>query len=828
MNLLGRTRTNSGESRRNENVQFNLIDNNALKEMNVRVGITATLFDEFRADRTYFGSEFGNRPGATFHLAPVRGNGFHGSLFETHSNSVFNARSFFTVGGLPAAHENNFGFSFSRRLWKGAAFTADGSRNRIRGNVNGNILVPLPGERTAIAADPALRRFVQRMIDAYPSATPNRPDINPRMLNTNAPQRIDDDALSGRLDQTLSARDTLTMRHAFTAQKVDAFQLIAGQNPDTTTRAHNAQMGWNRAWSASTNSTLTAMFDRVTSLLVAEPNAVGPSVTFSNAISPLGPAATIPVNRAQNRFRYAGAVRRTRGAHDWYAGAELTRRQINGFEVSSHNGTLQFRNDFGRDIMTNFRMGIPNRFSGATGNVHRGFRQWEPNVYAGDTWKATGSLTLQFGVRWDAASTPREVDGLSRLDYPCDCNNVAPRAGLAWRLGGRGGVVRAAFGVHFGEIFPITFSQIRYNLPNNQKFEIQAPDLLAAFKGLNVPVDPSLRSSTFIIPADLRTPYSQLYNATWEPRLPSVIRLQLGYVGSRSPKLFLMNYTNRARLDTALPLITATVTDRRPDARFHDVRRIANGSRGYFDAARVSLVLTRWHGLSIDSSYWWSKAIDLGAGYTNTATGDDGRQGQSQSEENAWADVKGPSVFDQRHALLVRSSYATPRLGTGAGWRRRALGSWDIGSIVLAKTGTPFTVLTGSDGPGFGNVDGDQGDRPNLLDPSILGRTVGHPDTSVALLPRTAFAYIRTGEARGNLGSNTFRKAGIGNVNASLSRTFALAGDRRLTVRAEGLNFFNTPQFAEPGRELTSPNFGFITNTLNDGRAFRFTARFLW
>jgi hypothetical protein len=81
LNLLGRTRTNAGESRRNENVQFNLIDNNALKEMNVRLGTTATLYDEFRADRSYFGGEFGNRPVAPFHLAPVRGNGFHGFLF---------------------------------------------------------------------------------------------------------------------------------------------------------------------------------------------------------------------------------------------------------------------------------------------------------------------------------------------------------------------------------------------------------------------------------------------------------------------------------------------------------------------------------------------------------------------------------------------------------------------------------------------------------------------------------------------------------------------------------------------------------------------------
>jgi hypothetical protein len=38
LNLLGKTEVQAGESRRNENVQFNLIDNNALKELNARLG----------------------------------------------------------------------------------------------------------------------------------------------------------------------------------------------------------------------------------------------------------------------------------------------------------------------------------------------------------------------------------------------------------------------------------------------------------------------------------------------------------------------------------------------------------------------------------------------------------------------------------------------------------------------------------------------------------------------------------------------------------------------------------------------------------------------
>src|SRR6266540_3040948 len=62
LNLLGKVDTEKGESRRNENVQFNLIDNNARKELNSRVGTSATIVQEFLPERNYYGVEFGSSP----------------------------------------------------------------------------------------------------------------------------------------------------------------------------------------------------------------------------------------------------------------------------------------------------------------------------------------------------------------------------------------------------------------------------------------------------------------------------------------------------------------------------------------------------------------------------------------------------------------------------------------------------------------------------------------------------------------------------------------------------------------------------------------------
>src|SRR4029077_4932309 len=103
LNLLGQTDTVSGESQRNENVQFNLIENNALKDLLLRMGTTATIVPEFRPDRNYFGAEFGDRIPAQIHVAANPVSTVHGSIYEAHNNSVFSARSFFQVGDVQPA-----------------------------------------------------------------------------------------------------------------------------------------------------------------------------------------------------------------------------------------------------------------------------------------------------------------------------------------------------------------------------------------------------------------------------------------------------------------------------------------------------------------------------------------------------------------------------------------------------------------------------------------------------------------------------------------------------------------------------------------------------
>jgi len=822
LNLLGATDSAAGESRRNENVQFNLIDNNALKDLNIRLGTSATIVTEFQPERKYFGTEYGNKPASLIHLSALKhSRDFHGGLVFARSDSIFSARTFFQVGGVKPAHENDYGFTAGLGLWHGAHLTLDGSQQKLRGSVNGNVLVPLPSERTPLTTDPVAYRLIQRWIEAYPEAVPNRTDINPRALNTNSPQSINTDASNLRLDQDLGARDKIFAQHSFTNQKVMAFEFVAGQNPDTNTKSNNARLTWNHLFDARTLIDFTIGFDRVHSLLVPEPNAVGPQVIIGTSYQSLGPGATVPIDRQINRFRYAVVYRRQIGKHLFAVGSEVDRLQNNGIEASSERGNYYFRADFGRDAITNFRMGIASRYSAAIGDGHRGFRWFEQQYFAGDIWKVRPDFTLNYGLRYTPVTAPNEVNHLTPINFNCDCNTLGPQFGIAWNTHSAG-IIRAAYGLQFGDIYPQTLQQVRWDPPNFLKFEVQAPpSLLTPLQGTYL--GPGARHTQFDVPPNLESPYSHQYTFLWEPMQGKPWSIQLGYIGSRTHKLFMMWFANRAVPVPGVPQTTATITQRRPDPRYYELREARNASDAYFDAARITLKTPAWHGFTGDASYWFSKAIDTGSAYTNMAAGDEALQGYSQSQDLVAQDLKGPSAFDQSHAVMARFQYALPVSSYGGHLVRSIINGWRISGVFLAKTGLPFTVITGSDGPGSGNVDGSNGDRPNLLDPTILGHTVGDPSTSTTLLPRAAFGYIAPTDSRGSLGFNTFRRGGIRNMNAALARSWKLRSEWQATFRVESINLFNTPQFANPNPDLSSPAFGKITNTLNDGRSFQFT-----
>lgn len=817
-------------AQRNENIQVHRIDNDAIKEANIRLGANITFLAEMPAHGNFFAADHGRPPAENPLLSPRSSSAdWHGEIFHWHQNSVFNARTFFQVGPVKPSRRNHYGWRAAGGAGALGHLSLGAAQRKNRGMVNGNVLVPLASERAPLAADSAMRALVTRWLAAYPEDLPNRPDFDARALNTNAPQRIDETEADLRLDRNTGARGRLFLSHALSRQREAAFQLVAGQNPDTDIHAHRTRLTWRRESSAFRDASLGFAFNRVRSWLRPEPRAVGPRIRIGFQIEELGPDSMFPIDRAENSFRWAALARRRTGGgrHELSFGGDLTRIQLNGVESNNQRGYFQFTNNFGRTAIENFRLGVPTTYEVTVGELARGFRNWRVNAFFGDKWNGPADLQLYFGIRYNAVTAPVEVRRLDRIPYGCDCYNFSPRLGIAWRLSSAW-VLRTAYAVSFGEILPVTYQQIRNNLPQVRYIQVQNPDALDPLRGVRLG-DPNGRSSPTLLAPDLVAPYAHQYNLGVERRLGGRSLLRAAYLGSRSVKLLNAFIMNRATPAPGIPLTTATVDERRPDPRYYEVKQVVNAGIAWLDAAQLSWDIPWERGLTAGVRYTFSKAIDEGVDYSSTAANADILRGRSQSQYEQLRDRKGLSNFDSPHALELHAAWELPFAAGGAGRLRWLLNGWQVSGAALLKAGTPFTLYVGSDAPGFGNVDGGPGDRPHIVDPSILGRTVDDPNTSASILRRDRFAFIRPGELRGNLGRNTFRKDGIANLNASLSKQWRWNGWREWTVllRAEAYNLANHPQFDEPQRNLTSPSFGRITNTLNYGRVLQFGLRLM-
>ena len=737
----------AGENERNENVAVAPVDLNILKDLLVRIGATATLITQFQPEGDYFGSEYGVAPTIGLHVPARARRAVHGRLFESHQNSVFGARAFFQVGGLKPAHDNQYGFSVEAPLWREAFATLDMGQQKTRGMVNGNVLVPLPSERTPLATDPTLRAYVQLILNSYPNEVPNRTDIDPRMLNTNSPQTVDGQNWNAHFDQQIGSRDKLAFQYGYMGDKVIAFQLVAGQNPDTAGFSNDGRVTWHRDWSSSTSTSATVAFDRDTSLLAVEPGTLGPTIMVIGLQS-LGASPDVPSYRADTRYRYGAQMRHLDGTHAFVFGFEMSRRQYNGFRSDSTRPDIAFQGDAVNSAITNLRLGLPYSMVTSIGDLWAGFRSWGMSYYAGDTWRAAPNLTVSYGLRYEPSPAPNEVNHPGAIPWGCDCGAVAPQAGLAYRLPGGAGVLRAGYGLQYGPILPSSYAWIRSNPPANTVLGIQQPNLiqaLTAANGTSYAGATQGRPFFTILDPNMALPYSNQYNFSWERELHGSWHVQLGYLGSDTFKLLMIRSSNRALIIPGMTLTEANVDQRRPNQNYSTMRNVENAANALYNAATASLFLPRWKGLHADLSYWFSKAMDDGAGFAD--------QGPPSVMDSQWEfethkDLTGRSDFDQPHSFRARFSYETTAPASARRWARALAGGWTFSSIVLLKSGTPFTVYTGSDAPGYGNVDGSGKDRPNVVNPAVLGRTIGNPDTATELLPASAFAYITGNDLR--------------------------------------------------------------------------------
>ncbi|MGH9783023.1 MAG: TonB-dependent receptor domain-containing protein [Terriglobia bacterium] len=812
----------------NPNLFYVKLDTNEITRDLNRRGADAQFLREFRAQENYFGAQYGH-PLRTVEWARTRSalTGFHGSLYEAHQNSRLNARSFFTVGNLRPWRRNEYGGAVGGPLASDRlTFDFAWSQTRDTGYINGNALVPLAEERIPQAADPTTNALIARLLGAFPVELPNLPHVSLRQLNTNAVRDIRSTAFSTRFDYRPNATDQLVLEQRFLDSTEEPFEFVVGQNPVTLLRPQSVHLTYSHPFSPQTLLRLSQNFDRLgvfldateayKNLLAPLGRDVVPEVSFGHELTRLGPGPSYPRRRVENRFHSSGELSQARGNHSLAMGVLVSRLQTNDLQSDNSRGAFSFGRDFGKSTVENFLLGQPTGFLLALGELYRGFRNWEFASYLQDTFRVKPTLTISIGLRHEVVTAPTEVNALTEIPFSTDANNLSPQFGFAWNPGRGATVLRGGYAIAFSSIFPVLYQRARFNPPAVQTIFAPAPSLLDPLRNVEL-----RKSGLNLISSDMVAPYSHLYNLGIERELPANLSLRVGYLGSRTIKLPVIAVSNRARPVPGIPTTTATINQRRPDPRYLEISAAQNGSIAYFDALQIAVDKRTGQGLTWNVRYTFSKAINTtgtqsfanisGAGHTSTV-------------EDIVRDMKSLEQFDTPHSITVGYRYELPWDGQ-RGILALLAGGWKVAGTTTFKSGTPIHIHTGSDAPGFGNVDGVGGDRPNLLNPAILGKSLDHPDTSTSIWRREYFDTNIAPGGRGNLGFQTFRQDGISNWNVALERDFVFREPVALRFRTEFINFLNHAQFEGPDDEMAFEPFAKIINTANRGRVIQLLLR---
>jgi Carboxypeptidase regulatory-like domain/TonB dependent receptor-like, beta-barrel len=821
---------------------------------------------EFSVVSNNYSAEYGRATGAVVNAVTKSGtNEMHGSLFYFGRNSALDGRNFFDGSVKPSFRRHQFGASAggpivkNRTFWFGNfeginQFLANTS---ITNTLSANARLGLLSTGT-VSVDPAIARVFPLM------PLPNGPllgagDTGQFIAQQDAPSRgryylgkIDHQfsnagSLSGSFfvdDAKSSSPDGFhNKRTANTSKKVMASTEYTRIISPTVLSV--SRIGFSR--SATRSGVITDVYNPLLedqSLGFVPGQNIGaisvPGISFSGN----GPGATNVNELVFNSFQGHQNLYITKGAHSLKMGDSVERMQYNCDIPNLNGGSFSFGSlpDFLRNRPSSFGALYPGS------DTRRGLRQTLLSGYIQDTYRLKQNFSVDFGVRYEFLTIPTEVNGkialLHNLTDPTvkiggpvhDRNptvrNFSPRVGLVWDPFKDGKTsIRSSFGIF--DSLPLLWL---YDTPLTRSTPFFVQGVTTAPPSGSFPK----QAFTLLQVTNLRTAYVDVnpgrsYSMKWNLDIQRQIAgwvAEIGYTGARGVHLPQVERNMNVVMPVRTPsgwVVPANTQKLNPNFSTINTTDTWNAD-SYYHGLQSSLKKTFAKGLHIQESYAWSKSIDDSSSTGSTAAG----SGYSSAVGVVTPLLpflnRGPSDFDIPHNFTSSVVWELPFARSLKGIPGIILSGWQVGSIYKGQSGTPFSVALNSDRAGTqtDTTGGQLGQRPNLV-LSDACRTPTNSDPN-AWIKTECFTFPAQGTL-GNVGRNTLRKAGISNLDFSLSKTFKPAESVATVFRVELFNALNHTNFAAPnyvvfdnqGRILAAA--GRITSTTTQARQVQFALK---
>ncbi|HUK18539.1 MAG TPA: TonB-dependent receptor [Bryobacteraceae bacterium] len=566
---------------------------------------------------------------------------------------------------------------------------------------------------------------------------------------------------------------------------------------------------------------------------------------------------------ANTTWHYADNVTLIRGRHMMKMGGQALREWINVFYAGNNgrSGYIAFNGKFtGQNALNpsvtlgeaDFMLGLPDDVGRGLQSGTWGQRSTVWALYFQDDWRATNSLTLNLGLRWEYHTPWVEVEnrqanfneftGQLELAAPLPSNLVAPpgqaplvegngalyntykkdfqpRIGFAYTpdILGKKLVFRGSYTISSYLEGTGTNLRLPLNPPYEQEFESNYNIAGAQYELPGSTLDQGLSQISaknpyagatirlwdpFVRPADV-----QQWNFTSEYEFKGGNVLTVGYVGQHGDHLMVAMpyFQNQVVNGTVVPgpYLSGNPTLR---GEIGQISGTCSCAKQKYNALQATMHKRFSMGLTYQLAFTYSRGMSDSIGYY-------GQGAQAGSQSAYWQNLFNqqsefsPTYFDEKFNFVPSFVYELPfgrGRKMGSSWNRgvdAVLGGWQLGGIYTWHTGFPLTIKLASDPSGTGarSYRADVIGTPH--DPHQVGPGNTWLDVSAYATPALhTFGDSAPGVVRG---------PGESRLDLSIAKQFHLSEKKYFELRGEAFGMTNTPIFYSPASQtITSSLFG--------------------
>ena len=530
--------------------------------------------------------------------------------------------------------------------------------------------------------------------------------------------------LSARMDRTMTPREAIMLRYAFTNGRnvSDAFH--------TDELADRSARGSSFVADNSVNGSLTSTWSETLLNKLSFELAQRRAVERTNQTS--GPGILIPGvalfgtpylgndRRFETHLEFADSISLQRRQHLFQFGGRADRVALRTEVTDGSQGFFAFAS------VAALQTGNADFFTQSFGNFDTNLSEVRFARFAQDHWTQSHSLTLDYGVRYEYNRLPSTL--------PQDALNFSPRFGVAWTPW-KSMVVRTGFGIFYDRYLLSTMNRL-LEMDGSHGFSQIVEDKAATvvYRSSQIPTGPlpGVAPSVWKAQPGLRNPYSEVASFSVEKALPFQTTLTGEYQFVHGVKLGRTSNINLAPpvFLTAANAAAAGISSPTPQQLGRPVFTAARLNPSY-DAVNqfASSAGSSYNGATITLNRQFQDDLQILVGYTFSKTIDDASY-DTEQPQNPYAigDERALSLEDQRHRFTLSGLWL---IGPDLGDPADAVKNANPSALMKALNGLEFAPIV-SIASGFraNPINGLDSDREHIL--PFASRPLGYARNSLS------------------------------------------------------------------------------------------------